>query len=627
MAVKVKVLGDELSGRLSYCDVVIPRAQQDELTYSWLGGQEVRPGDGVRVTLRGRPVVGVVFGLREGSPVKRTLAVSEVVRSGLLTREMLDLARWIARDYCSRLGEVLGRLIPRGVERAAFISHVLSPMPGAPDSGRLPPGVWVSGRMRGRYEWVVDQLSANLTQGSVLLLLPQSELGRWVPLLKERFPGVIVEYHAGMRATELRHAWATIRWSRCRLVVGVRSAVLAPIPDLAAVVMVDEHDPGYKEERQPRFHSREVAVWRTNRAGCPLLIVDRTPSLETWRRLRAGEYRWLEPPEQPVAWPRVFIVDMRRHRRELVSPRLTRELERIRHDGTSAILYINRLGLSRCVVCETCGRLLACEGCEVPLVLSKGVLRCRYCGRGNTPPDRCSYCQGSEFAFRAAGSEMFVRKLRLLLGSDSVRVAEITSATAVTVPEKGTFCVGTSACLIRPWPKDTALVAALNIDSELALPDFRSRERVFQTLQKLCWRAQENGARVVVQTYRPEELAISAAVEDRVEEFVETELASRREAGFPPYVRLVQFRLLGKQCKTGLGRSDRLMQLAESLKRIFGQKRGCQVLGPVLSPDGSVVRLLVKMPLGMCTSELITPFELERLGVKVRVDVDPLALS
>ncbi|MEO0073234.1 MAG: hypothetical protein ABIK43_01050, partial [candidate division WOR-3 bacterium] len=309
-----------MSSTQLYCDVVIPHAPQDELTYT-LGALEterIQPGDSVLVMLRGRPAVGIVFGLRESSPVRRTLPVSRLVTKALLTDELLDLVRWLAKDYCSRLGVALGRLLPRGVEH---MDSVVRPQLPVPDKF-LPQGVWVLDRMRRRYESVVNQISASITRGSVLLLLPQEELARWLSLLRERFSALLVEYHSRLRLAKLRQAWTEIRWSRCRLVVGVRSAVLAPAADLAGIIMVDEHNPGYKEERQPRFHSRDVAVWRANRAGCPLLIFDRTPSLETWSQLRAGVYQMLETLGQRETRPNVFVVDMRRHRGELFSPRL-----------------------------------------------------------------------------------------------------------------------------------------------------------------------------------------------------------------------------------------------------------------------------------------------------------------
>lgn len=612
-----------------YCDVVVPRVVQDELTYSLetVESEGVAPGDSVRVTLHGRPVVGIVFGLRENSPVKRTLAVSEIVTRGLFTSEMLDLVRWLAQDYCSRLGEALGRVVPRGVEQTGCADRLLLPAPGAGSPGLLPPGVWVSSRMRDRYERVADHISAGIAQGSVLLLVPQEELSRWLLELRRGFPDALVEYHARMRLVELRKAWARIRWSRCQLIVGMRSAVLAPTADLAAIVMVDEHDTGYKEERQPRFHSRDVAVWRANRVGCPLLIIDSTPSLETWAHLRSGNYRWAEPPAGSVVRPDVFVVDMRRHRGELFSPRLVRELERVRQRGGSAIMYINRLGTSRHIVCSTCGWVLACATCGVSFVLSKGMAYCRYCGLYEPAPDRCPHCRGNEFSFRAPGTEMFVNRLRLLLGVDSARVDEVTSVTAKAVPREGMFYVGTRACLNRPWPDDTVLVAALGIDSDLAIPDFRSRERVFQILRRLCQRAQEKAARVLIQTYRPEDTVISAAIEDRMEEFVETELSLRREARFPPYVRLVQFRLSSNRRGARVARHPRLYQSAETLKKVLSQKRGCQVLGPVVSPDASIVRLLVKAPLRMRGCDLVAPSELQKLGVRVQVDVDPLVLA
>ncbi|MBM3315643.1 primosomal protein N' [candidate division WOR-3 bacterium] len=615
-----------------YCDVVIPRARLDELTYTWEPAElgELRPGDCVSVPLRGRPAAGVVFGLLARSPVQSTLAVKGLVRPGLLTREMLESARWVADYYCSRLGDVLGHLLPRRVERHQVRAAAAAP-PAAreaaagAEAGPLLAalterrfGVWVSCRDRQRREWAAELIAAGLERGSVLLLLPEAKLGRWLPSLRERFGPALVEYHSTLGQRLLREAWLDIRWSERRLVVGVRAAALAPVPDLAGVVVIDEHDPAYKEERRPRFHGRDVAIARARQAGCPVLLLDRTPSIETWHNLEAGKYEWLEPPAEPEPRPGSFVVDMRLHRGELLSHRLVKELGRVRDAGRSAVIYINRRGLSRHVACGSCGLVLACAACGVPLVLGRGRVACGFCGTDRPAPDRCPQCTAAEFDFRAPGVEMFARALARLAGK--ARVREVVAESAGSPLAAGEFHVGTRALLGRQWPEDLALVAAVNADAGLALPDFRSRERVFQSLFEFCRRAARAGARAVIQTRRPDDGTMRDAVDGRVADFAAAELRLRRESRFPPAVRLALISLSGAS-------EEALLRRARALQREMERGRRCEVLGPATEPGRrAAVRLLVKLPRGRKLSEVVAPGRLDRLGVEVRVDVDPLEL-
>jgi len=646
-----------------FCDVVIPGTSLDALTYrvDTTVVPELAPGDCVRVKLRGRNVTGIVVAILERSPVAKVLAIGGVVERQLVTPEMLRLAHWVASYYYCRLGDVLGLCLPKEVrarlERHAEAEATVAEAAAAPViPGELAEavsqrrfGVWVTCRNRHRLELVGDFAAAVRRQGSVLVLLPESKLHGWLPKLASslsncvRGPALsdsVVEYHTRLTPAARRRAWRTLRQGRFKLVVGVRSAVFSPVSDLAGIAVVDEHEPVFKEERRPRYHARDVAIARGRLSSCPVLICDRTPSAETWYNLATGRYRWLEPPPTELDSRGVSVVDMRRQHGQVLSPLLVHELGRVQAQGKSAILYINRRGLARHVECRDCGRVLKCERCGVPNVLTaERTLCCRYCGTTTPAPDSCPDCQGSEFEFRAVGVDTVVNeisrrfpgvKVRRVL-SDSRPVPESPKTEIGECPSSGTIgespssgttvLVGTKALLHWEWPATVGLVAAVSADADLARSDFRSRERTFQVLYELWRRGRELGARVIVQTRRPDDVAIRCAVAGDVGRFLNGELKARRELTFPPYCRLVALEFRGG--------TKGVVRHAQAVAELLCQDSKVEVLGPVAHLQlgrESVMRMLVKLPRNLTLDRLIARERLEGPGVAVRVDVDPLEI-
>lgn len=607
----------------AFCDVVIPRTRLDELTYSCDSADypDPRPGDCVWVNLRGRKRAGVVFGQRSHSPVARTLSVLGVAERGFLPAETVALISWVSSYYWGRKGEVLTLSLPGGrlpvaasrarsrVGRAAVagMESIGGPHASAP-SGKSGFSVWVN--LRPHFDAVAAAIRAMRKKGSVILLAPESRLAEWRKLMAAEWGDDVVELHGQQTARERRESWERVRRSLQLVVVGVRSAVLAPVRDLAGLVVVDEHLSDFKEERRPRFHARDVAVARGRLSGCPVVISDATPSAETWLNLKNGMYRWLGRPRQSARQVDALTVDMRRHKGELLSPALDRELRRAAAQARSVVLYLNRRGVSRSVVCRECGRALACAACGLPLLLTrKRTLECRWHGAAGTAPDECPVCAGSCFEFRAPGIDAVVEAVRRMLPES--RVSEVVSGGYPEVGP-GTILVGTRTLLGMRWPDDVALVAAVDADVDLALPDFRARERTFQTLTGLLMRAERLSARAVIQTRRPEDPAIVAALSAGVKEFMDAELERREEPGFPPYRRLVLIELR---------RTD--SAAAEALARLLRRGRGVEVLGPVPG-RGACFRLLVKLPRELPLVRVMPPAAVGMRGADVRVDVDPL---
>ena len=632
----------EASGVGRYCNVAIPHTRLHELTYEFEPDDfpELAPGACVQVRLRGKRAKGLVLEVVARSPVPKTLPVEKLVEPQLVAEELLRLLRWVGAYYFGRMGDVLGLALPRGIcgyglrreargegrGPSARQTCVVSDL--HPSSFLFPPSfsVLVHTTQGSRDDIIAGFVAVGLERGSVIVLAPEFEAGRRADALRSRLGIEPVLYHGDQKASERKSVWRELRSSERRLVLGVRSAVFAPVPDLAGIVVLDEHDKVFKEERHPRFNARDVAIARARLAGCPALLCDPTPSAETWLNLRSGQY---QPADSsfivhrssfivPEGLPDTLVVDMRKHRDELLAPVLVNELKEAQAAGESSVLYINRRGLSRYVACRDCGSPLSCPDCAVSLVLfSGGELCCRYCGKTSAAPVTCPACGSPDFRLKAPGIEMAAREVSRLL-PDAKVVTVLTESVPRSSPEPGSVIVGTRALFGVPWPERVRVVAALSVDDDLCLPDFRARERTFQVLSVLSRRAGAQGATLVLQTRRPDDPAVQCAATGDLTRFLDQELKLREELEFPPYRRLVLIEL-------SAGSESKASRHGEWLCRKLGRVQGVEAMGPVpVRGKASTVQVLVKVARNLRLDRLVTLKQLETEGVRARVDVDPL---
>jgi primosomal protein N' (replication factor Y) len=251
------------------------------------------------------------------------------------------------------------------------------------------------------------------------------------------------------------------------------------------------------------------------------------------------------------------------------------------------------------------------------VLFSGGNLCCRYCGRTEAAPEACPACGSPDFRFRVPGIEMAAREVSRLL-PDARVVTVVTESVQRHSPEPGSMLVGTRAILGAPWPEQVKVVAALSVDADLCLPDFRAREWTFQVLSAFSRRAAEHGATFVVQTRRPDDLAVQCASTGEVARFLDQELKLREELGFPPCRRLALVDLSG-------GSRSKAEKRGEWLSRRLGVVPGVEALGPVPAHGrADVVQVLIKLDRSVRLDRLVTLTQLEADGVRAKVDIDPL---
>ena len=508
----------------------------------------------------------------------------------------------------------------------------------------------------GKTEVYLQAAAHQIEQGrSVLLLTP--EIGLIPQLLdrcRRRFGDRVVEYHSGCSDGQRIEAWR-----RCRagaeplLVVGTRSAVFLPLPQLGLIALDEEHDRSYKQDSpMPCYHAREVASLRARLSGARLLLGSATPSLETWLACQgnAPACQLLRLPQRiggrPL--PPVHVVDMRQelaegHRR-LVSRPLMQRLEALPGSGGQAVVLVPRRGYSSFLSCRSCGEVVECPHCDVAMTVhrqrERSWLRCHWCDHRSEISHRCGACGSTAFKPFGAGTQQVMEHLEQEL--EGLRLLRFDRDT--TRGRDGhrrlleRFAAGEADVLVgtqmlakgMDLPQVT-LAAVLAADGLLHRPDLRASEECLQLLLQLAGRAGrgEQPGEVLVQTYSPEHRVIRHLVDGRYQTFLQEELAERRSAGLVPFSRACLLRLAGLSAS---GTATAAALLAEHL-RPASQAQGWLIIGPAPAPVARVAgrsrwQLLLHGP---ATGQLPVPMESELRAllprdVSLAIDPDPLEL-
>ncbi len=445
----------------------------------------------------------------------------------------------------------------------------------------------------------VEAIAASLAAGRpALLLVPEIALATpIVDRLRAELDVRIAVLHSGLGEGERLDEWRRIRAGEADLVVGTRTALLAPLADVGLIVVDEEHDAAYKSDRTPRFQARDAAVQLGALAGAAVVLGSATPSVETMGHARSGRYRRAALPVRAAgAEPVVQAVDMREElaagNRSLLSDVLAEALAALDTSaGERAILVLNRRGTASVVVCRDCGSVQACPDCDRPLVYHQAgtTLRCHHCGRAWPIATRCPACASPRIRYLGGGTERVEREVRtrfpdLRVGRLDRDVVEHKGAAERLLDAfaggRIDVLVGTSLVTKGLDIAEVILVGVVSADIALNLPDERASERTYQLLAQAVGRAGRGDRPGVayIQTYRPEHRAIRAVVERDAASFYDEELALRARFGSPPFGRLVKLTV-------GLPERDaaerEAVSMADRLRARAGERGlAVQVVGP-----------------------------------------------
>lgn len=434
---------------------------------------------------------------------------------------------------------------------------------------------------------------------NALVLVPEISLTpQTLRRFQSRFPGCVGVLHSKLGAGERYDQWRAARDGKARVVVGARSALYAPVPNLGLIAIDEEHEPSYKNDTVPRYHTRDVAIARARMCGAVVVLGSATPSFESIKKAEAGIYEHLLLPERVDSrpLPSVEVVDMREIGGAgvvpLLSPLMLDALSRTIEQGNQAIIFLNRRGFSNYLQCRSCGLVLNCDICAVSLSyhLKGDMLMCHHCGRRWDVPEKCPTCGGGPIKRYGAGTQKVEDELKENLpGVTYVRMdSDTTTAKDAHWRLLDTFKSGKAQVLLGTQMiakgldiHGVTLVGVINADTALALPDFRSGERTYQLLTQVSGRAGRGlyPGRVIIQTFNPEHPVIKAVKGDN-DDYIETELQERQAAMYPPFIELINV-LITAPDPTAAARSARRMKtiLINDL-----ENTGSRILGPAPSP-------------------------------------------
>lgn len=669
--------------------VVLPVPLRKSLIYHLPASlsERARPGCRVKVPLGPRPVVGCLLEEAQAPSDFKTREVLEVLdETPLLAGWQLKMIPWASAYYLTPPGEVFRHLLPRRLLETKGKRAPASSLqkkkerkfegPAVPLVGELSPGqkkiletirlaasrnnhggpkpvlihgVTGSGKTEVYLELVREVIEKG---GQALVLVPEIGL---TPQLVGRFRGLsapVAVYHSALTEAERFRVWSEAREGRSPVTVATRSGIFLPFPNLKIIVIDEEHDASFKQEERFCYHARDLALWRAKEEKILILLGSATPSLESLYRAQQGKMEHVRLTQRPsgVLLPSIEIIDRRGEKKShsLFTERLQCALKENLKKGEQSLLYLNRRGYASFVLCSQCGYVPRCDDCDISLTLHKGrggetapLLVCHYCDRKSGHLSICPKCRTGLMNPLGSGTERVDLELRRLFpgarvvrmdrdtvkGDDWLKVLEKMKKGEIDI------LVGTQMIAKGHDYSGITLVGILDADVGIHLPDFRASERTFQLIAQVSGRAGRGArpGRVFIQTYQPSHAGLIAAATQEGGDFFEKELAQRREAGFPPFKRLIEIRLSGTERQGVIAKTR---ELSEKIKRSLPAQEAV-LLGPAPCVIEKVRgkarwRILIKtshyLKIQPALSRLLDSFAEKGLPSNMRmlVNVDPV---
>jgi primosomal protein N' (replication factor Y) len=567
------------------------------------------------------------------------------------------------------------RDITLNAHQSAALRAILEPVEAGTFGAFLLWGITGSGKTQVYIEAIARALELGRT---ALVLVPEISLTpQTVGRFRRSFGERVLMFHSRMSRGERYDAWRLARDGRCSIVIGPRSAVFAPLPNLGLIVVDEEHEPSYKQyDQSPRYNARDAAVVRGAQANAAVVLGSATPSVESFSNALSGKYRLLELPERAdgAKLPAVTIVDMVEERRKKFEAfRAARKVEfkadpllahiplkRFEHGALSdllreriadrlakkegVIVLQNRRGFSAYLECHDCGAVEMCERCQISLTYHRPQrhLRCHYCGFVKSPPLFCGQCGSGEIRYFGLGTQKVEEELVAAFPSAAVERMDLD-----TTAHKGAhadilnrFAGGGIDILLGTQmiakgldiPRVT-LVGVISADTQLLLPDFRSAERTFQLLTQVAGRSgrRKIPGEVIVQTMQPGHPTMLDVARHDYRKFFDDELRYRKDLGYPPFTRITLLEYSGEK-------EEDVRRAAEGAAAAL-KKSGAP--GSVMGPSPAAIprirnrfrwHVVLKVPRGADPSGAVVSRHIaaippgRRGGVRMTIDTDPQSL-
>ena len=452
-------------------------------------------------------------------------------------------------------------------------------------------GITGSGKTEIYFESILESLKHK--KGAIFLVPEISLTPQMISSFKERFGERLALYHSGLTIKQRRSEWLRIKTGEADIVLGVRSAIFAPVENLGVIVIDESHETTYTQQEKFKYSAIQAAFIRGKLQKAVVIMGSATPSIETYYHAKKRKYELIKLTSRVdnLQLPEIIVVDMNKEKaeghRNIMSRRLQNALKQTIEQGQQAILFLNRRGFSSVVMCKICGHIEKCKNCKISLVYhtSSNLLICHHCNYSTEVPPICPRCQRSYLYPVGAGTQKVEKELKKL--SPNLIIQRMDSD---VIPENKTYneifasflegktdvLVGTQMLAKGLHFPNVTLVGIISADTQLNLPNFRAGEFTFQLLTQVAGRTGRGakGGKVIVQTQYPEHYSIHSATNYDFEKFYENELSFRKELNYPPFSQLVSLTIKGSS--ENKVRKDAVV-LANMLKQ---NNKGVEFIGP-----------------------------------------------
>lgn len=585
---------------------------------------QIKPGVRVRVPFRNREMIGYIVGQRimETSSKTKLKPIIQVLDDiPVLSEPILKLTHRISEYYGSSWGEAIENALPKWVKFGKSAEKALAKELKEPageylpakdlkltseqqaafdillarleEPGKAKPVLLFGVTGSGKSEIYIRLIREVLKKGkTAICLVPEIALTEQIKrFFYQHFGDYLEILHSKLSDSERFLAWKRLEQGRKKVVLGPRSAVFAPLPNLGLLIMDEEHENTYKQETTPRYHAREAAIWRAEHEKALFVMGSATPSLETMRRAETNEFERLDlknrVDDKPL--PQVQLIDLKlftggKKRPTILSPKMITEIQNNLTKKEGTMLLLNRRGFATHINCPKCGSIETCPSCQVSLTFHQEDenLLCHYCNFHKPVPDLCSQCQTPVLRFAGFGTEKVESEVAALFPQ-----ARIARMDADSVKKKGShevilksfrektidILIGTQMIAKGFDFPHVTLVGVILADVGLMLPDFRSAERTFQLLTQVAGRAGRGTipGRVLVQTFSPDHPSVRFAKDHDYLNFYKHETRERYEYRYPPYSQLMNIIIRSKIEKEAYLYAK---EVRDNLQKAFGIEPG-----------------------------------------------------
>ncbi len=594
-----------------YASVLVPTPLSIDFTYSIPDDMlpSVKVGVRVSVPFGSRSLIGFVIGLKEQYEGKFEIkSIKRVVDKEIVfTPELVELAYQMEKIYLCSAGQALQMMVPSGkreTESSLFEAEEISGnavlslsedqqkaleiLDKAEEGMFYLYGVTGSGKSE-VYLRTAERVIAKGKQ--VIYLVPEITLTHQITSsVLARFDNKVAILHSALTPSQRLKYWNQIISGEVKLIIGARSAIFAPCSDLGLIILDEEHESSYKSGNTPRYHARQIAQLRATRNKIPFIMGSATPSLEAWYMMKKGVVQQINMLHRvgQGAFPKVQIVNLLGEGRS-ISRVLEKEIIASLARRRTVILFLNRRGYNYAYSCSSCGEVVTCPNCSVPLTYHKkdNRLVCHYCGYSTPLLDSCPTCHSTSLSVSGFGTEKVEEEVKKLF--PSARIARLDTDVASEQKDKvyqilDDFKAGRIDILLGTQMVAKGLnfplvdlVGVVNADSTLNVPDFRSQERTFALLEQVAGRAGRYApdGKVIIQTCQVNNPAIVKASEHNLYDFYEQELKIRKDLMFPPFSRLVNLTFRCKNEELAIKYATEMGNLLEA--QIEQKKLGSEI--------------------------------------------------